>query len=338
MSGDNRSDLTIPDAGLIESGPEPEQQQSEQAERELSPRERAMAAIYEKADAQREAQIEAAEQEIEQLPEHALERDDVLEDAPQQRQAATPRRQQQDSAQPQLHPVEVDGQTIYATPSQVAELAKMGAIAQREIARFNAQQAQGWQPPAPQFQPQPQPQQQQPLVDRQKIAETVRAMQYGDDQTAGDALLGLVNDVVARQPNPEAIINRRLAELQHKQYVDQAQVQLRLEFPDVFADPIRMDAAARQVALLRNHAAQIGWRGDEMQIFRQAAVNVRASMGMGAPQPSDRQGYLEGSNVIVRRSAGEIDARKRAAPRAMSSGHRSPEFRTSAEFARSNWK
>jgi hypothetical protein len=131
-------------------------------------------------------------------------------------------------------------------------------------------------------------------------------------------LLGLVNDVVARQPNPEAIINRRLAELQHKQYVDQAQVQLRLEFPDVFADPIRMDAAARQVALPRNHAAQIGWRGDEMQIFRHAAVNVRASMGMGAPQPSDRQGYLEGSNVIVRRSAGEIDARKRAAPRAMS--------------------
>jgi hypothetical protein len=159
--------------------------------------------------------------------------------------------------------------------------------------------------------------QHQSVADRQRIAATVRAIQYGDEATAGDALSDLINHVARRQPDPEAVINRRLAEIQQKQYLDQAQVQLRQEFSDIFADPIRTDAAARQVALLRNHAAQIGWQGDQMEIFRQAAVNVRASMGMGAPQQGRRQSTSDG-NIVVRRSVDEIEGRKRVAPRAFS--------------------
>jgi hypothetical protein len=312
MSGD-RSDLEIPDSGLIESGPEA--QPVEQAERELSPREIAMARIYEKADAQREAQMEAAEAEVEQLPEHSLERGDFVEDAPAQRQAP-PRRQQQDSAQPQLQAVEIDGQTIYATPNQVAELAKMGAIAQREIARFNAQQAQGWQQPAPQYQPPQQPQPQS-LVDRERIAQTVKAIQYGDETTAGEALENLVNHVVARQPNAVAIVEQRLNQAAMQVKLHQDTQIISQEYPDIVADKIRARAAAQEVEAIRHWAASTGQQFDDLLVYREAGNRVRAAFGTAPQQSGRRQSYQDG-NLVVRRSSAEIEDRKRAAPRTFS--------------------
>jgi hypothetical protein len=264
-----------------------------------------MEAIYAKADRQREAEMEAMEAEVEQRPEHALARDDIPEDAPQHRQPAREAQQapQHDPNQ-DLVWAELGAGPVQVTRAQDAYLRTLGMTAATALGDYQRQQAQ-------------QMPQHQSVADRQRIAETVRAIQYGDEATAGDALSDLINHVARRQPDPEAVINRRLAEIQQKQYLDQAQVQLRQEFQDIFADPIRTDAAARQVALLRNHAAQIGWQGDQMEIFRQAAVNVRASMGMGAPQQGRRQSSSDG-NIVVRRSVDEIEGRKRVAPRAFS--------------------
>jgi hypothetical protein len=311
MSG-NRGDLEIPDQGLIQTGPEPEQQQPEH--RELSAREVAMARIYEKADAQREMQMEAADQEVEQRPEHDLARDDYAEEEPPQQRQAPARRQQQDAGQPPLQAVEIDGQTVWATPSQVTELARMGALAQREIARYNQQQARGWQQPHYQQQSVPEPQ--QSPVDPERVREVIRQIQYGSEQDAAEAFTGFVGDLVARQ-DPERVVNRNFHEIQLQQKLAADVELVKREFPDVIGDKIRARAAAQELEVLRQWNAQTGGQYDDVALLREAGNRVRASFGTPPEQGGQRQSYQSG-NLVVRRSVSDIEDRKRNAPRALS--------------------
>lgn len=234
--------------------------------------------------------------------------------------------------QPQTFPIDIDGQQVYVTQEQMAHLARMGAIANQALYQYN-QGATQPRPPAPasipdRGQPAPQPTREAGAapISKERIREIARAIQYGDEDSATGAIEGLLSEVAPPQvPQIDLDAHRRsiLAEARreaHMEAISQQSVAIvRAEYADIAANPILQDAAARQLAMLRQHNIALGNQFSEFDLVREAGNRVRAAFG-GQPQPTGQtpapagQTAPQASNVVVRRSVAEIDGRKRAAP------------------------
>jgi hypothetical protein len=225
-------------------------------------------------------------------------------------------------AGPQTFAVDIDGQQLHVTQEQLVHLARMGVVANQALHQYQTQQS---QQPRREAAPPPPP---DPIVDRARFAQTVKAIQYGDETTATQALEDLVTHVVARQPAAQAVDPIAIANYAANFAAQQAMLRsdtevIRREYADLFENPIRADAAGRQLAMIRQENAALGKHQSDLELYREAGNRVRAAFGLS--QSGDQSTPADAgitapqaSNIVVRRSAGEIDARKRAAPRAMS--------------------
>jgi len=226
-------------------------------------------------------------------------------------------------ASPHTIAVDVGGQQLHVTQEQLVHLARIGAITNQTLYQY---QTQGYQPP----QQPPAPPQQAPIVDDERVRQTVKAIQYGDEASAAQALTDLVNHVSRGVPQVDLNqIEERVAERTRREIAQAAMQQqtislVQQEYSDVIANPILADAAARQLQLLRQQNIALGGRLSEFDLVREAGNRVRSAFAPQS-QPASQSPVDTGTsvapqapNIVVRRSAGEIDARKRAAPRAMS--------------------
>jgi hypothetical protein len=222
-------------------------------------------------------------------------------------------------AQTTTFPIELDGQIIHVTQEQMAHLARMGAIANQALYQYNQQPRE--QAPAQHREvEQPRP----ATVDDGRINETVRAIQYGDPETAATALKGLISDVVRTVPaaptfDPNAIVNTAVQESMRRQQLAHDTTVVQQEYADVLSDPIRADAAARQVAMIRQQNIALGRQVSDLEVYREAGNRVRQAFG--GHQPTQGQAPAQAGtpapqapNLIVRRSVADIEGRKRAAP------------------------
>lgn len=226
----------------------------------------------------------------------------------------------------QTFPIDIDGQVVHVTQDQMAHLARMGAIANQALYAYN--QNPQHNPPAPTAaQPAPASTREQGHVDEARVRDVVRNLQYSDEATAAAALHGLISDVrnsVPQAPafDPEAYERRVMSKIDAKQQLMADTSIIKAEYADVLNDPIRADAAARQVAAIRQQVVALGIQTSDLDIYREAGNRVRASFGTAPPQ-SGNQGQApapagqtapQAPTLVVRRSVADIDGRKRAAP------------------------
>lgn len=290
-----------PDIGFVPEGAPPE--------RELTARERVMASAVERREQQILAESEGGNDRSDEQPpefdsavrpanpslgEREEDRQynaDRENDGAAPRQPAPSRRQvDHEQSQPPLFPINLDGQQVFVTQDQMAHLAQMGAIATQALQQYNSQPQQYHQPA-------------QPHAPAPGLREVVRNLQYSDEETAAAAVESHF------QERDRRISQEIRAELQKEslnRVVSDATPIIQQEYADILADPIRADAAARQVAMLRQ---QYGTDPTlQLAIFREAGNRVRQSFGTGA-----RQSVQQGGIRVSRDEAG-ITERKRSAP------------------------
>lgn len=226
--------------------------------------------------------------------------------------------------QPQTFPIDIDGQQVYVTQEQMVHLARMGALANQALYAYNQNApANPSQPQAPA--PQPTREAGAAPVSKERIREIARAIQYGDEDSATGAIEGLLSEVVrpqAPQVDLDAHERKIMAKWSAQQQLHADTNIIKTEYADVLGNPILADAAARQVASLRQQIVALGIQASDLDIYREAGNRVRAAFGTAPPQ-SGNQGQApapagqtapQAPNMVVRRSVAEIDGRKRAAP------------------------
>lgn len=365
MSG-ARSDIDVPASTLLNSDAIDRAPMASEApvERELSARDRVMAAAVAKRERELEVEVKTwddnssgtlesqiAEQSVARKPSGDEREEDrvytgpyadpdepIADTAPVEAKPAremagdstggtapaAPARQPTAPQQPTTFPIDIDGQQVYVTQEQMAHLARMGAIANQALYAYNQGSAQS-SPPAPVSTPERgQP---APSVSDDRIRETARAIQYGDEQAAAAALKELIADVSRSVPqspafDPDAHRRSILSDVRREQQLHADTNVIRAEYADVLGNPILADAAARQVAAIRQHVVALGIQASDLDIYREAGNRVRQAFGTAPPQ-SGHQGQTpapagqtapQAPNMVVRRSVADIDGRKRAAP------------------------
>lgn len=349
---DTRTDVEIPAAGLLPETPAVEQQSEA---RQPTARELAMERIIASRQRALEAEIGQAEDQFADDPadsrdQHSatrptnpalgeVEEDREYQDPYAQPEPAAPEPKPQQAkpatvaspvvqqpTAPQTFAVrDTNGNELYVTQEQLIHLASMGVVANQALYQY---QTQGPQQPPQQRQPEPQ-RPSAPIVDDDRVRQTVKAIQYGDEASAAQALTELVNHVVSRAPAAPAIdavaIGNYAAQRARLEAKLEAETQIiRQEYADIMADPDLAHLAAMKVAQLRQRNQSLGQQQSDLDVFREAGNLVLDKIGKPRPgqqvQPPADAGQTapQAPNIVVRRSSGEIDARKRAAPRAMS--------------------
>lgn len=328
---DTRSDIEIPPTGLLPESQVDDAHQPEEGERQRTPRELAMeriaahaeeirqkefaqSAIYDQ-DA-RDAGLAFAEDEPENPEPEAHQEPLHQPTAPVAAPAAQPQQQQ---AAPQTFAVEVDGQILHVTPDQLVHLARMGVVANQAIHQYQQQ------PRQPQQQAAPKPT--KPIVDESRIRETVKKIQYGNEDDAAGALTSLISDVVSRAPqapqfDPVQIANYAANVAHQRTRLETETAIIRQEYSDLFENAVRAQAAAQQVAAIRQRNVSMGQYQSDLDVYREAGNQVRAAFGMPQPgtgtQNETQPASQAASPNIVVRSRGEVERRKREAPRSTS--------------------
>lgn len=368
---DTRTDIEIPPTGLL---PESHVEQPAPAEREPTARERAMVGILASRQRALEAEIGHADEHASAEPADSreqysatrptnpalgeVEADRDYQDpyavaespasqptpldrsAPERPAEAIGEKSTTDvvatRAAPQTFAVrDTNGNELYVTQEQLVHLASMGVVANQALHQYQTQQ---FQQPQPQYQQQmraPEPQPPAPAIDDERIARTVKAIQYGDEATAATALRELIGSVrLPQAPQIDAVaIGNYAAQRARLEAKLEAETQIiRQEYAEIMADPDLAHLAGMKVAQLRQRNQSLGQQQSDLDVFREAGNLVLDKIGK--PRPNDPNGPRGGGvpsprgnteptapqapNIVVRRSSGEIDARKRAAPRAMS--------------------
>lgn len=188
--------------------------------------------------------------------------------------------------QPQTFPIDIDGQQVYVTQEQMAHLARMGAIANQALHQYNQGATQS-SPPAPVSAPE----RGQPAVSKERIREIARAIQYGDEDSATGAIEGLISDVSRPAPPTfDRAADRRetMAEFRREQQLYADTNVIRTEYADVLGNPILADAAARQVQAIRQQVVALGIQVSDLDIYREAGNRVRQAFGTAPPQSGNR--------------------------------------------------
>ena len=313
MSG---TELEIPQT--MDANPAPEDEHQE-GERQLSPREIAMQSIVRRAEEQREAELaQAAIYDADAREAGLTLPDDELDapveaqpPAPQPHRTAAPVAQPAPVAAPVVRTVEVDGREYQVTDSQLVELARLGMVA--NVALHQYQHAPQQQPAAPQHPP-------APIVDENMIRETVRRIQYDGEDGGTEALAGLVNSLMARVPTQQvdqnAIVQQAVSESRRQAQLAADSDRIRQEYPDIFADPQRTLLAKLNVDAIRDRDMRMGRNRPDIDIYREAGDAVYTALGKSRPGSDTTQPALQAAQQNVVPIRQDVIERKRAAPRA----------------------
>lgn len=321
-----------------------ETQPEEQTERQPSPRETAMAAIAER-------RREAIERELahgvvmedeariaggaEPLP-HTPEETDGTE-APEAANSATatgqasppaPASEPAPSGTPGRHVVNVGGQTFVVDDAQFEHLANIGAMASVAMQQQSQQHVQQHQAPQPVARA-PEP---TVPIDRTRLAETWRKMSYGNEEEGVAALSDLLAAAQPAAVDPRAITEQAKAEMRAETQLQQNLLAVAREFPDVMG-PVDRAHTAEEMMIYRRRAqlaalalhdirqrdAMLGQQRSDLDVYREAAMNVRASLGTAPPLQSGQEiatatPATQAARATVATSTERLE-RKRAAPR-----------------------
>ncbi|HWG69541.1 MAG TPA: hypothetical protein VN692_09015, partial [Steroidobacteraceae bacterium] len=306
--------------------PAPEPTEEAAPERQPSPRELAMERIL----AHRQEVMAAEVAQAEVLAADARELAASLEPSapePEPTQEAAPEpvappvpaaapAQPQAPAAPVLHIVDVPGYgRMQVTQDQLLQLASIGAVANAALR----------QPPTQAPAEPPAPVAPAPVLDDERARAFARTLAFGDEEASARAVQALVADVTrgfaAPAVNPDAIVNEAVQRtMRANQFVSNMHT-IGAEFPDIFGKPDETDQAAlarhhrlsRLAALeltdLRQRYAALGQTRPDLDLYREAANNVRTTIGT-PPQPKTE---TEPPALQAAPSRDRLE-RKRAAP------------------------
>jgi hypothetical protein len=303
MSG---TELDLPETMHIEGD-------AESPEHKPSPRDLAMAAIVARAEERRQAELaqsevfdkEAREAGLayqEDAPEPAPE---PVEDAPQEPAPQPPTPAPVTPQAPQLRSVVLDGQRWNVTEEQFEQLAQLGMVANLAMHQ-----------PAPRQEVQQAPP--RPIVDRDRVNETIKQIQYGGEEAAAEALTQLITDVVARTPvapaiDPNTIVRQAAFVARQEAQLEADRARITAEYPDIFADPQRTMLARLNVDAIRARNMRTGQQQNDLDIYREAGNAVYDAMGKPRPGSEIAQPTaIQAAAVPIR---ADVIERKRAAPR-----------------------
>jgi hypothetical protein len=320
----DRTDLELPETMHIEG--DPPEAHEETGERQKTPREITMEAIAAKAETRRQAEMAQAAIYDQDAIEAGLtfESHEQAEEPvePDERRAAPSQVEQNTQApapqtvqHPQTRTITLDGRQFEVTDAQFTELAQLGMVANVALHQYQY---------APQQVVQPQPvqrQQAQPLIDPERIRETVKSLQYGGEEAAGEALTKLVSDVVSRMPaqqyiDPNAIVHQAANVARYQAQLAADTQTIRAEFPDVFSDPQRTMLAKLNVDAIRARNVATGRQQSDLDIYREAGDAVYSAIGRSRPgvQAANQPATQAATMAVQHRQ--DVIERKRAAPRA----------------------
>lgn len=328
------TDIEVPTGLHIEDAPT---DPPEQRERPLSPREQIMQAAVAKAHQRMERDLELGEEyhrdaqaagltfpeegDEPPAPEPAPRREPepviaapLVAPAPAPVAAApSPAPAAHTPAPDTTRTIVIDGQHVRVTDEQYANLAQLGMIA--NIALHQQPQS---PPPAA-----PEPPARRALVDDARAKEAIRAIQFSDVDAAVPHLTALIEDVMARAPQPaapqhidQAALEQRATQAALGYIKFQAeQAAVRDEFPDIFANPQLTKLAAINVDALRANYQRLGVSRSDLDIYREAGHAVYDALGRPRPgsDVAPIQPAPQAAPAIAPRS--EVIERKRAAPR-----------------------
>lgn len=224
------------------------------------------------------------------------------------------------------HLIQVGGQQFNVSDAELTHLAQMGAVA------TVAMQQQGQQPPPQRAEHTPPPPVQPHAPDRAKMAETWRKMSFGSEEEGVAALSELVQSITPQQPqlDPHAIAHYASQHTRAQMTLESNLATLGREFADIFGptdrawtpDEVeiyetRAQAAALKLDKIRRRDALTGAQRSDLDVYREAATMIRASLG-GSPQSGSQQTTTPASQAVLRPVAATSSdrlERKRAAPR-----------------------
>jgi hypothetical protein len=168
-----------------------------------------------------------------------------------------------------------------------------------------------------------------PAIDRTRLAETWRKMSFGSEEEGVSALSDLL---AAAQPtvDPRAITEQAKAEMRAETQLQQNLMTVAREFPDVMgpvdrphtADEMMIYRRRAQLAALalhdiRQRDAMLGQQRSDLDVYREAAMNVRSSLGttpLQSGQEPTTTPATQAARATVATSTERLE-RKRAAPR-----------------------
>jgi hypothetical protein len=225
------------------------------------------------------------------------------------------------------HVVNVGGQQFVVNDQELAHLASLGATTQ--IALNQHQQAQYRAPESvQQSAPQPSPAR---TIDPELTRNVVRRINYGNEDEAAAALLEFAQQIA---PAPQQIDLRGWTEQAKAEWRAEQALQHNLmtvgrEYEDVFgpmdrpvSDPAeqrRYQRAAQLAALalhdIRTRDYALGRARSDLEVYREAAAEVRATIGSRQPLQSGQEIAPQAAlQAAVPASQSERLTRKRAAP------------------------
>ena len=179
---------------------------------------------------------------------------------------------------PRVHRIVVRGQQIDISEQDMVRAAQH-AVEQEALRREAALLAQQ-QPPPP-------PPPQQPVLDRSRLVEHVKALQYGDEETAAEALSQLSMEIARQvapapapppqQVDPNWIADQVYQRVNNVQTLQSALDRFQADYQDIVSDQEATELAAIKADKLRNEYNQRGEFRTVEQIMREAADSVRAT-------------------------------------------------------------
>lgn len=215
--------------------------------------------------------------------------------------------------------VTVEGQQYLVTEAEYDRLATMGAITHTALARQQPEP-----PPAPPVES-PRP---TPAFDADRAKDIFRRMSYGNEEDGAAALLELATQLRPAQVDPAQVAQQAASIALHHTSTRDNLMTIGREFPDVFgpidkphSDPVEAARHARlsQLAALtlndiRRRDEMLGVRRSDLELYREAATEVRSLTGRAAPQSGVQPASQAAAQAAPAVSSERLE-RKRAAPR-----------------------
>lgn len=331
---DSRTEIEIPETGLV---PETIPPEAPEGDRARSPREEMMDRIAARAQEQRELEMRHGDvMDADARTAHLTfdtqdgNRDSVSHVegsdhepagvvAPAASPSATPP-QPPTQAAPDLFLVDVGGQQLNVSKEQLIQLARMGMIANQTVSDYQRQQQ--WQPQAPVQPPAPEP---PPPVNRDKVRDVVKRLQYSSEDDATESLAGLIGDVVSQnRPSAPPIDQRAWINQASQETLRAIEAQrvvstIRDEYPDIVGNVDFSHMAHMKAQQIRQELASLGRQATDLEVFREAGNRVRSLFNLSRPSetqpPSGSEPPASQAPNIRIQPRPHIDVRKRDAPR-----------------------
>jgi hypothetical protein len=311
MSGSTEVELPT-DTTLAERPVEPVV--AEPSERELSPRERALEAIYasraevvaNELGLAKDLGFEAPGDEPAALAEAAAE---TVEPAPTEARQTPPSAPAADAPQlpqaqsdPAGHLIEIEGQQFRVDDAQLRELARMGAMA--NIAMARQQQAPAEHPP-----PVPQA---VPEIDAKAIYQRIAYGSAEDGEAAVRDLAALMAQRAGPQIDPNQIAQNVRHQVKQELTLESNLQTIAREYSEIFNDTSLSQFAALKLSETRHEFAAKGIQASDLDLYREACNRVR---GVIAPRQQPQSAGEPAPTALQAAPANDRLERKRAAPR-----------------------